>query len=106
MQGGALTYNDAWVQFREFAKQSNSYTGAYTLLSSWLGRLGVNQTERANVIKFMQDSMITSSTNVTDPLGNFNCPGFNKVVYPVYNQFVLEDMDNPPATIKILLSIY
>ena len=97
---GALLYIDAWEYFRDKAVETKSYDGAYSALQSWLSGLGVDGTEVSRIIKFMKDCMITSTTKVKDPLGNYSCEGQEKVVYPVYNRFVLKDEENPPDEIK------
>ncbi len=94
--GGALKYQDAWNKFVEYATNQKSYDSAYTSVESWLSGLGVGSTDRAGVIQFMKDSMITSTTHVTDSLSN------KTVEYPVYNQFVLENLSNPTDDVKTI----
>ena len=81
----ALTYIDAWNQFVIYARDTKSYDSAYGRLRTWLQSQGVGQTDINGVIQFIIDCMIdTQTTNL-----------------PVYNQFVIEDIDHPesqPAT--------
>ncbi len=77
---GALTYEDAFNKFREFVISKKSYDGAYSETKSWLMELGVGNTESDSIITFIKDCMITAKTQVN---------------YPVYDQFVLEDINNP-----------
>ena len=100
---GALLYIDAWEYFRDAAVEKKSYAAAYDALKAWLTGQGVGNTETDRVIKFMKDCMITSTTNVKDPLGNYKCDGQDKVVYPVYNRFVLEDEANPPDKVQTII---
>lgn len=100
---GALLYIDAWEYFRDAAVATKSYDGAYAALQSWLTGQGVGATETANVIQFMKDCMIESTTNVKDPIGNYNCEGQEKVVYPVYNRFVLLNEEEPPENIETVI---
>ena len=76
---GALTYIDAWNQFVNYAMSSKSYESAYNQLSSWLGSRGVGSTDRNGVVQFIRDCMISANTRQ----------------YPVYEQFVIENIDNP-----------
>ena len=99
---GALLYMDAWEFFRDAAVETKSYDNAYASLQTWLAGQGVGSTEIANVIQFMKHCMIKSTTYVKDPLGNYKCEGQEKVVYPVYNRFVLEDEANPPAKVETM----
>ena len=100
---GALLYIDAWEYFRDAAVETKSYEGAYSALQTWLAGQGVGSKEIENIIKFMRHCMITSTTHVKDPLGNFKCDGQTNVVYPVYNRFVLEDEANPPAKVETII---
>ena len=98
---GALKYKDVWEKFLEFATNptdyeepteddieevwgddsNNRYTydEAYKKLESWLNGMGVGET--AKVIQFIKDSMIQSTTYQ------------GGVVYPVYNQYLAEDIN-------------
>lgn len=76
---GALTYIDAWNQFINFAMNDKSYNNAYNDLSNWLSSRGVGSTDRNGVIQFIKDCMISANTRK----------------YPVYEQFVIENIDNP-----------
>ena len=76
---GALTYIDAWNQFVNYAMSSKSYESAYNQLSSWLGSRRVGSTDRNGVVQFIKDCMISANTRQ----------------YPVYEQFVIENIDNP-----------
>ena len=81
----ALTYQDAWNQFVNFARDNKSYEGAYNSLRNWLNNRGVGSTDVNGVIQFIQDCMIIADTRT----------------YPVYEQFVIENIDDPgsqPAT--------
>ena len=78
---GALTYIDAWNQFVNYAMSSKSYESAYNQLSSWLGSRGVGSTDRNGVVQFIRDCMISANTRQ----------------YPVYEQFVIENIDNPAS---------
>ncbi len=81
----ALTYQDAWNQFVNFARDNKSYAGAYNSLRNWLNNRGVGSTDVNGVIQFIQDCMIIADTRT----------------YPVYEQFVIENIDDPgsqPAT--------
>lgn len=76
---GALTYQDAWNQFVEFAKQTKLYETAYTRLNEWLRGLGVGNTDTNGVVQYIRDCMITAVTR--------NLPDFTR--------FVLKDINNP-----------
>lgn len=76
---GALTYIDAWNQFVNSAMNTKSYESAYNELSNWLSSKGVGSTDRDGVIQFIKDCMISANTRQ----------------YPVYDQFVIENIDNP-----------
>ncbi len=91
----ALTYQDAWNRFLELAINTKSYSGAYAELENWLRSKEVGNADVSGVITFIQDSMITATTRANDPL-----KGNNLVTYPVYNQFVVEDLDNPTEEIE------
>lgn len=119
----ALTYSDAWDKFIEFATNTRTYTSptyadasktwvsgtsktnvttwqnnsygnvtawhdytydnAFTKLNNWLvNTVKTSQDEANKVIQFIKDSMITATTRQ----GTTN-------VYPVYNRFVLENID-------------
>lgn len=75
----ALTYLDAWNQFVSFASSTGSYEGAYSSLSSWLSSRGVGSTDINGVVQFIRDCMIYANTRK----------------YPVYDQFVIENIDSP-----------
>lgn len=92
----ALEYKDAVNQFENFAIEKGSYESAFSSLETWLAGLGVGTSERANIIQFMKDSMIMSSTHQDDPL----LDGNDKIVYPIYDRFVLENETNPPTNLK------
>ena len=79
----ALMYIDAWNQFVSYASSTGSYDGAYNSLSSWLKSYGVGTTDTNGVIQFIKDCMITAETRN----------------YPVYEQFVIKDIDNPPSNL-------
>ena len=93
---GALTYEDAWNKFVELAAQKGSYESAYQELDSYLASLGVGSKDRAGVITFIKDCMIDATTHVTDPLTN------KLVEYPVYDRFVLENLENPTDEIETI----
>ena len=76
---GALTYQDAWNQFVEFAKQTKLYETAYTRLNEWLRGLGVGNTDTNGVVQYIRDCMITAVTRAL----------------PDYTRFVLKDINNP-----------
>ncbi len=76
---GALTYIDAWNQFVNYAMNDKSYESAYNDLSNWLSSRGVGSTDRNGVIQFIKDCMISANTRK----------------YPVYDQFVIENIENP-----------
>ena len=78
---GALTYIDAWNQFVNFAMNDKSYNSAYNDLSNWLSSRGVGSTDRNGVIQFIKDCMISANTRK----------------YPVYDQFVIENIENPAS---------
>lgn len=97
--GGALTYSDAWEYFKQVAARkivnsgepkqndstnnwsySASYDDVYGEVETWLRKKGINK-EIPQVIEFMKQSMIKSTTNV------------NNVVYPKYNQYVADSID-------------
>ena len=81
----ALTYLDAWNQFVSYASSTGSYENAYNSLRSWLQGQGVGSTDTNGVIQFIRDCMIDANTRQ----------------YPVYDQFVIENIDDPgsqPAT--------
>ena len=78
---GALTYIDAWNQFVNFAMNDKSYNSAYNDLSNWLSSRGVGSTDRNGVIQFIKDCMISANTRK----------------YPVYEQFVIENIDDPAS---------
>ena len=82
---GALKYIDAWNKFREYNASESSYSASYKQLESWLDSMGVGSRDKEGVIQFIKDSMITAKTPVK---------------YPVYDQFVLEDLNNPPSKIE------
>ena len=77
--GNALTYIDAWNQFVNYALNDKSYNNAYNDLYNWLNSKGVGTTDRDGVIQFIKDCMISANTRQ----------------YPVYDQFVIENIDNP-----------
>ena len=79
----ALTYLDAWDQFVSLAVSTGSYDNAYNSLRSWLQNQGVGSTDTDGVIQFIRDCMITAETRN----------------YPVYDQFIIEDLDNPPSNL-------
>lgn len=91
---GALKYENAWNKFLELSASKGSYEAAYNELSNWLASLGVGSRDRAGVVTFIKDCMITSTTLVKDPLSGKN------VKYPVYDKFVLEDIKNPPEEVE------
>ena len=78
---GALTYIDAWNQFVNYAMNDKSYESAYNDLSNWLSSRGVGSTDRNGVIQFIKDCMISANTRK----------------YPVYDQFVIENIENPAS---------
>ena len=95
-------YNDSTLEWSKTNKEVVSWTGidykatktwtdtnydeAFTKLLDWLKNTEkVNATEAENVVKFMQDSMISATTLQTENNKN--------VVYPVYNRFVIENID-------------
>lgn len=81
----ALTYLDAWNQFVSYASSTGSYENAYNSLRDWLQSRGVGSTDTNGVIQFIRDCMIDANTRQ----------------YPVYDQFVIENIDDPgsqPAT--------
>ena len=81
----ALNYLDAWNQFVSYASSTGSYENAYNSLRSWLQGQGVGSTDTNGVIQFIRDCMIDANTRK----------------YPVYEQFVIENIDDPgsqPAT--------
>ena len=80
----ALTYLDAWNQFVNFARDNKSYSGAYNSLRTWLTNRGVGTTDVNGVIQYIQDSMIIAETRQ----------------YPVYEQFIIEDINNPPSSLS------
>ena len=84
---GALTYIDAWNQFVNYAMSSKSYESAYNQLSSWLGSRGVGSTDRNGVVQFTKDCMISANTS--------NEGKYSRGTYPVYDQFVIENIDSP-----------
>lgn len=112
---GALTFYDAVEIFRKDAMSTDgrqfnddgtsngvkktNYEEAYNKLRTDLAGLGVGSQEIDRVIKFMKDCDIKSTTYVEDSLNHFNskgeCGNQKKVVYPVYNQFILEDQKHP-----------
>ncbi len=92
----ALTYQDAWNKFLEFSATNGSYDVAYRELTAWLQTKGVGQSDTANVIQFIKDCMIESTTLIDDPLTSENY----LVKYPVYDTFVLEDLDNPTDNVE------
>lgn len=94
----ALTYQDAWNEFLELSISSKSYSRAYSRLADWLRSREVGNKDVEGVITFIQDSMITATTNVNDPLKN----GSRRVKYPVYDRFVIEDIDNPPDRVRTI----
>ncbi len=98
----ALTYEDAWNQFVQYTIDDKGYGTAYDSLAPWLKQKGVGNQEITDVIQFIKDCMITATTNVVDPLAKTTTTV--NVLYPVYDQFVLEDLNNPPsdkATIQL-----
>ncbi len=90
----ALTFEDAWNQFLVYSAEKGSYEKAYTELTTWLRQQGVGSRDVSGVITFIKDCMIEASTFVTDPLSQ------NTIKYPVYDRFVVEDLDNPPENIE------
>ena len=86
---GALTYIDAWNQFVQFAMNTKSYDSAYNELSNWLGSRGVGSTDRNGVVQFIKDCMISANTSNEDK--------YSRGTYPVYDQFVIENIDNPAS---------
>lgn len=94
---GVLTYADAWNKFELLSLEQGSYDKAYIELEKWLAGYGVGNVDKSGVITFIKDCMITSTTHTKDPLQN------NKVVeYPVYNQFIVEDIDNPTDKVETI----
>lgn len=75
----ALTYTDAWNQFVAFAQSSKSYNSAYNSLTNWLKGRGVGLTDIEGVVQYIKDCMISANTRT----------------YPVYDSFVIEDIDYP-----------
>ena len=86
---GALTYIDAWNQFVDYALNDKSYEKAYNDLANWLGSRGVGSTDRNGVIQFIKDCMISANTS--------NEEKYSKGTYPVYDQFVIENIENPAS---------
>ena len=78
---GVLTYLDAWNQFVNYAMNDKSYNNAYNDLSNWLSSNGVGSTDRNGVVQFIKDCMISANTRK----------------YPVYEQFVIENIENPAS---------
>ncbi len=92
----ALTFEDAWNKFLELSASTLSYDKAYTELTKWLQSKGVGSVDRAGVVTFIKDCMIEATTQVDDPLTSDT----SLVQYPVYDRFVLEDLDNPPENVE------
>ncbi len=92
----ALTYGDAWNQFLKYVVSQGSYDKAYTELTKWLQSKGVGSVDCAGVVTFIKDCMIEATTHVDDPLTS----GTSLVQYPVYDRFVLEDLNNPPDNVE------
>lgn len=94
---GVLTYADVWNKFELLSAEQGSYDKAYAELEKWLNGYGVGSEDKVGVITFIKDCMITSTTHTQDPLQN------NKVItYPVYNQFIVEDIKSPTDKIETI----
>lgn len=76
---GALTFEEAWNKFVEFAKNDKSYTKAYTDLENWLIGEGVGSTDVNGVVQYIKDCMIVAEVREL----------------PDYDHFVLENLNNP-----------
>ncbi len=92
----ALKFEDAWNKFLELSEATGSYESAYRELASWLSSKGVGSSDCNGVIVFIKDCMINATTLVDDPLTSEN----KLVKYPVYDRFVLEDLDNPTDEVE------
>ena len=68
---------------------TKSYDSAYNELSNWLGSRGVGSTDRNGVVQFIKDCMISANTSNEDK--------YSRGTYPVYDQFVIENIDNPAS---------
>ena len=92
----ALKFEDAWNKFLELSEATGSYEKAYSELANWLRSKGVGSSDCNGVIVFIRDCMINATTLVDDPLTKENA----LVKYPVYDRFVLEDINNPTDEVE------